>query len=86
MKNSNPYSLHHRQIIPWYDTTAVCWALIIFMLAVFGFAIVGISVARSEAKFQSYLWVPAALCAVSGAVLFSLAWRLLKRRLRRGTE
>lgn len=86
MRNSDPYSLHPRQIIPWYDTAAVCWTLIILMLAIFGFAVVGISVARSEARFQAYLWVPATLCVISGAVVITLAWHLLKRRLQRRTE
>ena len=83
MKNSDPYSFHNRQIIPWYDTAAVCWTLIILMLAIFGFAVVGISVARSEARFQAYLWVPATLCVISATVAVSLAWHLLKRRFRK---
>lgn len=85
MKNSDPYSFHHRQITPWYAAPAVCWTLMILMLVIFGFALVGVSVARSEAAFAAYLWVPASLCTISGAVAILMAWRLVKRRLQRRT-
>ena len=81
MKNSDTYPFHHRQITPWYATTAVCWTVMILMLAIFGFALVGVSVARSEAAFGAYLWVPATLGTISGTIVVLLAWRLIKRRL-----
>ncbi len=83
MKTSDPYPFHNRQITPWYATPAICWTLMIVMLGIFAFSLVGISVARSEAAFNGYLWVPATLCAVSGAVALLMAWRLVRRRFRR---
>ena len=83
MKNNDTYPFHHRQIIPWYAAPAVCWTLMVGMLAIFGFSLVGVSVARSETAFRPYLWVPVTLCAISGAGVLLPAWRLIRRRFQR---
>ncbi len=83
MKTSDSYPFHNRQITPWYAASAICWTLMIVMLGIFCFSLVGISVARSEAAYHGYLWVPATLCTVSGAVALLMAWRLIRRRFRR---
>ena len=83
MKNSDSYPFHYRQITPWYAASAVCWVLMIFMLAIFGFALVGISVARSQDAYNAYLWVPVSLCTISAGGVLLLGWRLVRRRLKR---
>lgn len=83
MKTSDPYPFHHRQITPWYATTAMYWILMVFMWALFAFSLVGISVARSEIVFAGYVWVPASLCTISATVILLLVWRLVRRWLQR---
>lgn len=86
MKHLQQSSFYRRQMIPWYDTNAVCWVLIICLLAVLGFALAGIWVARTQSMYHDMQWVPLSLAAMSAGVILSILWRLIRRRLERSAE
>jgi hypothetical protein len=75
--DKNP--VFRKAVIPWYNSTSVYIIMIIFMLLVFFFALAGISVAREYPEYQSYVWVPAVLLAMSAGLIITSAARLIKR-------
>lgn len=79
--DQNP--LFRKTISPWYDSEAICIGIIIFMLIVFVFGWIGISVAREDAEFHGYVWVAVLLLVMSGGVILSTITRLIKRHTRR---
>ncbi|MBU0768000.1 MAG: hypothetical protein KJ687_02750 [Proteobacteria bacterium] len=79
--DQNP--LFRKTIIPWYDSEAVCIGVIVFMLIVFFFGAVGISVARETAEYHGYVWIAVLLVVMSGGIVFSTIIRLMKRRASR---
>jgi len=80
--DQNP--VFRRIISPWYDSTTACWITLAIMTLVFVFATVGIAVAQQSMEFRSHLWLPLILMLLSGSVIVSTLFRLLKRRSRRG--
>lgn len=72
-----------KSIVPWYDSEAVCIGVIVFMLIVFLFGFVGISVAREKVEYYGYVWIAVLLVVMSGIVIFSTTVRLIKRHSRR---
>jgi hypothetical protein len=82
--DQNP--LFRKTIIPWYDSEAVCIGVIVFMLIVFFFGVVGISVARENEEYHGYVWIAVLLVVMSGGVVFSTIIRLMKRHTRRYTK
>ena len=66
--------------VPWYDSTGLCIAVALMMLAVFLFGIAGIRVAP-EYNDPRILWVPVTLCIFSALVFLSIVLRILKRTL-----
>ncbi|MDH3720472.1 MAG: hypothetical protein C0611_14150 [Desulfobacteraceae bacterium] len=79
--DQNP--LFRKTIIPWYDSEAVCIGVIVFMLIVFFFGVIGISVARGNAEYHGHVWMAVLLVVMSGGVIFSTVSRLIKRHSRR---
>lgn len=79
--DQNP--LFRKAIIPWYDSEAVCIVVIVFMMIVFFFGVVGISVARENSEYHGYVWIAVLLVVMSAAVIFSTIIRLIKRHARR---
>ena len=79
--DQNP--LFRKTIISWYDSEAVCILVIVFMIIVFFFGVVGISVARENSEFHGYVWIAVLLVVMSGGVIFSTIIRLIKRHARR---
>ncbi len=79
--DQNP--LFRKTIIPWYDSEAVCIGVILFMMIVFFFGVVGISVARENVEYHGYVWIAVLLVVMSAAVIFSTIIRLIKRHTRR---
>jgi nitrogen fixation/metabolism regulation signal transduction histidine kinase len=79
--DQNP--LFRKTIIPWYDSEAVCIVVIVFMMIVFFFGVVGISVARENSEYHGYVWIAVLLVVMSAAVIFSTIIRLIKRHARR---
>ncbi len=82
--DQNP--LFRKSISPWYDSEAICIGIIIFMLIVFIFGCIGISVAREEAEFHGYVWIAVLLLVLSGGVILSTITRLIKRHMRRTSK
>ena len=79
--DQNP--LFRKTIIPWYDSEAVCIVVIVFMMIVFFFGVVGISVARENSEYHGYVWIAVLLVVMSAAVIFSTIIQLIKRHARR---
>ena len=78
----DPNPSFRRIIPPWYDSDALCYAVIVFMLVVFCFSLTGISVAREADAFSDHLWLPVLLSAMSLWVLVTTILRLIRRRRR----
>ena len=66
--------------VPWYDSTGLCIAVALMMLAVFLFGIAGIRVAP-EYNDPRIFWVPVTLCLFSALVFLPIVLRILKRAL-----
>lgn len=79
--DQNP--VFRRIIVPWYDSETACLIVIVLTSLVFLFGFIGLSVAQEDRLFQAYRWVPMVLMLLSGAVVVSLAVRLIKRYLQR---
>jgi uncharacterized BrkB/YihY/UPF0761 family membrane protein len=73
------YPVHRKLIIPWYDSQATCLIVLIFMLFVFLFAGLGISVAGEYIEFRDKIWLPVLLLILSGSVIVLTLVRLIKR-------
>jgi hypothetical protein len=76
----DPNPLFRRVIIPWYDSTVVCWVLEAAMVILVCFCITGIVVARSNPEYTGFVWVPWVLLVLSLGLALSIAWRLIRRR------
>lgn len=66
-------------IVPWYDSETACLLLILFMVLVFLFGIVGLSVSSAVVEYNDFIWVPILLILLSGWVVVSTMIRLIKR-------
>ena len=75
--DQNP--VHRKLIIPWYDSQATCLFVLVFMLFVFLFAGLGISVAGEIVEFRDKIWLPVLLLILSGSVIVLTSIRLVKR-------
>ena len=76
----DPNPLFRRAIIPWYDSTALCWVLVVAMVVLVIFSITGIMVARSNPHYNGFTWVPCVLLLLSLITALSISWRLIQRR------
>jgi hypothetical protein len=72
-----------KAIFPWYRSKTAYGITVAFMLSVFLFGLAGISVARTNTQFNSYIWVPIVLVVVSGGITALSIIRLIKRRTAR---
>ena len=68
-----------RIMIPWYDSKTICLLGLIVMVAVFLFALIGISVAYETKAYQRHLFVPGLLMLLSLGGLIIFAHRLGQR-------
>ena len=75
--DQNP--MFRKVIVPWYDSETACFIVLVLMALVFMFGLAGASVARENAAYQEYIWVPALLMVMSGWVIVSTTIRLVKR-------
>ncbi len=66
-------------IVPWYDSETICFLLILFMVLVFLFGIVGLSVSSEIVEYNDFIWMPILLIVLSGWVIVSTVIRLIKR-------
>ena len=75
--------LFRKVVVPWYDSDAACYIVIVAMIGVIVFGIGGISVARTHAVYREHIWIPILLIVIAGAVLVSTAVRLIRRYMMR---
>ncbi|MBF0199835.1 MAG: hypothetical protein HQK66_00700 [Desulfamplus sp.] len=75
--DSNPF--FRRTITPWYDSEMSCWILITFMLTVLIFGLIGVKAALENGDFESHIWVPSSLVALSFFTIVSTAFRMIRR-------
>jgi hypothetical protein len=80
---TNKSPVFRKAIIPWYHSKLAYGATIAFMLAVFLFGLAGISVARENVQFNSYIWVPMVLVGLSSGIILSNIIRLIRRHAAR---
>jgi len=71
--------MFRKAIVPWYDSETACFIVIVLMAFIFMFGFAGTSVARENAAYQEYIWVPVLLMIMSGWVIVSTTIRLIKR-------
>jgi len=71
--------VHRRLIVPWYDTEAACYAILLVMFLVFLFSLTGIGVAAAYEEYRRHMWVPVLLLVLSVGVLISTLIRLIRR-------
>ena len=71
--------VHRKLIVPWYDSRLTCLAVILTMLAVFLFALSGITAAGESPVRHKVIWLPIVLMGLSASVIISTAIRLFKR-------
>lgn len=71
--------MFRKVIVPWYDSETACFIVIVLMAFVFMFGFAGAAVARENAAYQEYIWVPVILMVMSGWVIVSTTIRLIKR-------
>jgi hypothetical protein len=60
--------------------------VIVFLLLVFLFAMVGISVTREYPEYSGYVWVPIILLVLSSGIIITTIARLIKRYTRKSTK
>ena len=76
----DPNPLFRRVIMPWYDSTPVCWMLLAAMVGLSFFSITGIMVAHDTPEYNRFIWVPWVLLSLSVIMGLSVAWRMIQRR------
>jgi hypothetical protein len=68
---------------PVLTHSAAARALVLILLAgVLGFALIGVSVARSEEAYRGFVWVPWLLAGASGVLIVAILVRAFWRRRR----
>lgn len=77
----DPNPLFRRIMMPWYDSTPMCWALFAAMVLLVLFSWAGIVVASENAAYHGYCWVPWTLLVLSALVGVSVLRRLIRRYL-----
>lgn len=75
--DKNP--VYRKVIVPWYDSEAACFIMIILMGFVFLFGLAGVLATRETVEYREYIWVPVFLMVMSAGVIVSTAIRLAKR-------
>lgn len=75
----DPNPLFRRIMMPWYDSTPVCWTLFAAMVLLVLFSWAGIVVAGENAAYRGYRWVPWTLLVLSALVGLSVLRRLIRR-------
>lgn len=71
--------VYRKLIVPWYDTKTACLIVIVFMLMVFLFGLVGVSVAGESTEQYAKIWLPILLIVISAGIIISTGIRLAKR-------
>jgi hypothetical protein len=83
---SDKSPVFRKEIIPWYNSNTAYIIVIAFLLLVFIFAIVGISVTREDPAYNNYIWVPILLLVLSSGIIITTMARLIKRYTRKSAK
>lgn len=75
--DDNP--LFRRIMMPWYDSTPLCWILLLAMVLLVLFSWAGIVVAGENPSYHGYRWVPWTLLILCSFVGLSVSRRLIRR-------
>jgi hypothetical protein len=76
-------SASRKPIVPWYDSEAVCLAMLILMFLVFLFGYSGLTLVRATPQYSDYSWAPIFLMTASGIIIGSTTIRLIRRYVTR---
>ena len=76
LNDSGP--VFRKPITPWYHSKLAYILIILAMLAVFLLGIAGLRVAQEVAAYNGYVWVPALLMILSGALTITMTIRLIQ--------
>ncbi len=71
--------IFRKVIVSWYDSVTACVLMLVFLDAVFLFAVTGINVACEMHEYSHHIWVPVLLMALSACGALSLMIRLIRR-------
>ena len=71
---------------PWHDSDPFCLIVTTFAAIVFYFSLAGIHVALEGYAYQRHCWLPITLMLLSGILLTTSLFRILRRIVRRRTE
>lgn len=82
--DKNP--VFRKAVIPWYNSKTAYIIVILFLLLVFLFAMVGISVSKENPAYNGYVWVPILLLALSAGIIIMTIVRLIKRHTRKAAK
>ncbi len=77
----DPNPMFRRIMMPWYDSTPLCWLLLVVMLSLVLFSWLGIRVAGEYPAYQKAVWMPWTLLVLSLFVLLSVLRRLILRMI-----
>ena len=75
----DPNPLFRRIITPWYDSSPMCWGLLLAMVGLMAFSVAGIAVASEDPGLSRHAWVPWLLFLLCLFVGCSVAVRMLRR-------
>ena len=84
LSDKNP--VFRKAVIPWYNSTTAYIIVIVFLLLVFLFAMVGITVTREDPAYNGYVWVPIILLVLSAGTAITTLARLIKRYTRKSAK
>ncbi|MBW2171896.1 MAG: hypothetical protein JRF69_07940 [Deltaproteobacteria bacterium] len=70
----------------WHNSDPVCFIMSVFAAVVFYFSLAGVSVALENHAYKSHCWVPITLMFLSGILMITNFFRMLRRIVRRPTE
>ena len=76
LNDSGP--VFRKPITPWYHSRLAYIIIILAMLVTFLFGIAGLRVAREVTAYHDYVWVPALLMILSGALIITMTIRLIQ--------
>lgn len=79
--NSNPF--FRKNLVPWYDSDAVCGLIFLLMLLILIFGLIGIRVAWQSPVFHPHVWIPLLVTALSAGVGISTIIRLVRRHFKK---
>jgi hypothetical protein len=70
----------------WHDSGPFCLIVSVLAAVVFYFSLAGVSVALENPVYRRHCWVPITLMFLSGILMTTNFFRMLRRVFRRPTE